>query len=190
MSNVGNTWGIYNAQTHWNHSSTQSIWWSGSFRYHASDTQSWLDQSTDFFRRIDLLTGIGVDVRTAWDLIPFSFLADWFANTGNFLENRQIIADYNIACEYGYVMAHTYTTRDLVARGTFQRASTSPATVAFFGTQPAAASYQYKLERKERFRCSSFGFDTDFENLNPQQWGALTALGLSVAPGSPPRIRS
>jgi hypothetical protein len=190
MSNVGNTWGLYDAQTHWFHQSRQRTWWSGAFRYTARDAETWLDQSADFFRHIDLLTGIGVDVRTAWDLIPFSFLADWFANTGSFLENRQIVADYNIACEYGYVMTHTRTTRDMTATGTFRRASTNPATIAFFGQSAAATSYRYRTEVKERFRCKSFGFRTDFSALNPQQWASLVALGLSNAPGNPPTIRS
>jgi hypothetical protein len=167
----------------------QDVWWAGAFRYHASDTEQWIKSTTDLMLYVDRVTGLGGDIRTLWDVVPFSFIADWFANTGDFLENRQILADYNIACEYGYIMTHTHTTRDLVVNGTISRDSTNPTTVARYGTAKAAWAYTRLDETKQRAACGSYGFYTKPLGFNAYQWGALAALGLSMQPGVPPRLR-
>lgn len=184
------SWRLADAASHRFIENTQNTWWSGSFRMPVSDTNMWLDKCSDLFKTVDRLTGLGLDLRVAWDLIPFSFIADWFANTGDFLENRQVVADYNITCEYGYFMCHTRNTRTIVASGTFQRNTSSPSQIAHFGTAPLSFSNVRFTEVKQRTRCSSFGFYTDFDSLNAAQWAALTAIGLSQSAGVQPRTRS
>lgn len=163
---------------------TQDVWFSSSFRMPTSDTDHWLDQCSELFKRIDLLTGLGLDVRVAWDLIPFSFMADWFANTGDFLESRQVIADYNITCEYGYVMCHTRLQHTLTASGSW----------GFYppGALGGRASYQYSklVETKQRSKAGPFGFNTKWDGLNAYQWSALVALGATTAAGAVPRVRT
>lgn len=169
-----------------NHSSTQRSWWSGSFRMPISDTDDWLTRCSNLFREFDRLSGMGLDARAAWDLVPFSFMVDWFANTGDCLSNRQQIADYNIVCEYGYVMCHTRESREMSLYGTMLNKNDPPAN---WGRAHAGVHYEKVVETKRRRRCGSYGFHTDFSTLNSFQWGALTALGLSVLPGIPPTIR-
>lgn len=165
---------------------TQRVWFSSSFRMPTSDTDRWLDQCSELFKRIDLLTGLGLDVRVAWDLIPFSFMVDWFANTGDFLESRQVIADYNITCEYGYVMCHTRLQRTLTASGYWGAVPKSATKLA----SPASYQYSYLEETKERRKAGPFGFDTDWDGLNAFQWSALVALGATTAAGAVPRVRT
>lgn len=163
---------------------TQNVWFSSSFRMPTSDTDHWLDQCSELFKRIDLLTGLGLDVRVAWDLIPFSFMVDWFANTGDFLESRQVIADYNITCEYGYVMCHTRLQHTLVASGSWISLP--------IGAHGSSASYEYSdmTETKQRRRAGPFGFNTNWDGLNAFQWSALVALGATTAAGAVPRVRT
>lgn len=186
---ISNSFALFDCQEHFITESVHRTWWSGAFRMSSSDTSTWLGQSEQFFKYVDKLSGLGADAQTMWNLIPFSFVADWFANTGSFLENRQIIADYNIACEYGYTMNHTSTTLTAIATGTFRINNTSIAVQNAYGRTGGSLSYRKVWETKRRDRCSSYGFYTDFSNLNPQQWGALTAIGLSNVPGVPPRVR-
>lgn len=169
---------------------SQDVWWSGSFRMPTSDTDSWLDQCSEFFERLDLIAGLGVDIKMAWDLIPFSFVVDWFSNTGSYIENREVIRDYNIVCEYGYVMCHTRTTHQGKATGFIQKYPQSSTSQTYYGTAGASCSFTRLSEVKQRAACSSFGFDTDFSALNPYQWSALTALGLVSAAGVKPRVRT
>jgi len=178
-------WRLYAPQLFY-HESTQDTWWSGSFRMNTFDTDSWVGKCENFFQQVDRLTGLGLDISAAWDLIPFSFMADWFANTGDFLENRQLIADYNIVCEYGYIMIHTRTIRELILNGTLQYQSYPD----YYGKLSCGSHYQFMTETKKRARCKSFGFYTNFDNLNPMQWSALTAIGLSWGHGSPPSVRT
>lgn len=180
----GNSFGLHHATMHFFSESTQQTWYSASYRMPVTETETWLEECSAFFKSIDRITGLGLDVRVAWDLIPFSFMADWFANTGDFLESRQIIADYNIVCEYGYVMCHTRRQNTATAQGVFGylpgSLGGSAGSVSWIGTQ----------ETKQRTRGGNFGFNTDFSNLNSFQWSALVALGLSAAPGVVPRVRT
>jgi len=164
---------------------TQDKWYSASYRMQVADTDDWLGRCSDLFHTIDRITGIGLDVKVAWDLIPFSFLADWFANTGDFLENRTVISDYNIACEYGYAMCHTQFQKTMIAEGYYVQ---YPAGSSIPGSS-ASLSYSLLSETKQRSACSSFGFYTDFAKLNSYQWSALTALGVVFASGQTPRAR-
>jgi hypothetical protein len=168
----------------YSHESTQDVWFSASFRMDTSDTETWLDKCSEFFHSVDRVTGLGLDIRTAWDLIPFSFMVDWFTNTGDLLEERQVRADYNIVCEYGYIMCHTRDLRILSAAGVFNAPQVNR------GGSAATVHYERLVETKQRNQCKSFGFLTDFSSLNPFQWSALTALGLSNAAGLAPRKRS
>lgn len=169
---------------------SQDVWWSGSFRMPTTDTDTWLDQCSDFFERLDLIAGLGVDIKMAWDLIPFSFVVDWFSNTGSYIENREVIRDYNIVCEYGYVMCHTRTLHHGSFSGFVEKYPKNSTTRSFFGTSGASCSYTKLIETKQRAACSSYGFRTDFSALNPYQWSALTALGIVNAAGVKPRVRT
>lgn len=164
---------------------TQSVWFSGSYRMPVPDTERFLDRTNAFLHEIDRITGLGLDVRVAWDLIPFSFMADWFANTGDFLENRQLVADYNIVCEYGYVMCHTRSQQTIVASGEF-----GPYTGTNLGGSSASASWVRLTETKQRSSADHFGFETNYDSLNGAQWASLAALGLSWAAGMVPTKRS
>jgi len=181
---TGNSAALYGS-VHKFTEATQDVWFSSSFRMPTSDTDHWLGQCSELFKRIDLLTGLGLDVRVAWDLIPFSFMADWFANTGDFLESRQVIADYNITCEYGYVMCHTRLQHTLTASGFWAYYPTP-------GQARVPASYECSrlVETKQRQKAGPFGFNTDWDGLNAFQWSALVALGATTAAGAVPRVRT
>lgn len=187
--NVGNTWMLTGPLTK-TVTSSQRVWWSGSFRMPTTDTDTWLSQCSALFDRLDILLGMGVDIKMAWDLIPFSFIADWFSNTGDFIENRELVRDYNIVCEYGYVMCHTRTTRHSEAVGFIEKYPSFPGSQQAYGTAPARVAFSELVEVKQRERCGSFGFSTDFSMLNTYQWGALSALLLVNAPGATPRVRT
>jgi hypothetical protein len=163
--------------------SIQENWFSAGFRQTASETDDWLGRCSTLFKTLDRITGLGLDVKVAWDLIPFSFIVDWFANTGDFLENRQVIADYNIVCEYGYQMCHTRLLKTMTATGQLGKYA------GIVDGSAAVASYHYLVETKIRTSSGSIGFATDIAALNGYQWSALTALGLSAHPGVPPRRR-
>lgn len=182
---VMSPWRLYGT-AHYYHASTKKTWWSGSFRMVTSDTDDWLMKCNNFFRRVDELSGIGLDIRVAWDLVPWSFVADWFANTGDCLENRQRIADYNIACEYGYFMCHTRESREMSITGQLRKSSNVP----WWGSVDAGIHYESVVEVKRRHACGAYGFHSTFDGLNNFQWTALAALGLSRLPGVAPRVRS
>lgn len=181
---TGNNFGILGTRQSFKES-TQDTWYSASYRMPVSDVDDWLEKCSDLFHTYDRLTGLGVDVEVIWDLIPFSFMVDWFANTGDFLKNRQVVSDYNIVCEYGYVMCHTRTTETVMGSGSFLQypGGVNP-------SSKVSLSWESLTEVKQRQRCDSFGFQTDFAKLNSFQWGALTALGLSFAGGARPKTRS
>jgi len=178
---TGNTWVYFGNYSRFT-TAEQRIWYSASYRMATGDTDTWLQQCSEFFKYLDKISGLGLDVKVAWDLIPFSFMVDWFANTGDFLEARQVIADYNVTCEYGYVMCHTKRTHTLVGSGAFGHYSGG-------GVVPGSVFYERVEETKQRERADPFGFYTNFTNLNSFQWSALAALGGSFALGLQPKVR-
>jgi hypothetical protein len=165
---------------------SQDVWFSASYKMPVSDTDNWLAQCSDLFHTMDRITGLGLDVKVAWDLIPFSFLVDWFANTGDYLENRTVAADYNIVCEYGYVMCHTRHQKIVTGSGQFALYGEEN----FGGGSHGFISNTELVESKIRTSANSFGFYTDFDGLNSFQWSALTALGLTFTAGTRPTTRS
>jgi hypothetical protein len=63
------------------------------------------------YKAFTILSGLRFGLNTAWELIPFSWLIDWFSNVGDFVETQwaQRIADITILEEWVTVNAKVTT---------------------------------------------------------------------------------
>jgi hypothetical protein len=96
-----------------------------------------------------------------WNLAPWSWATDWFANVGDVISNMTAFAGDNLVLRYGYLMEHsmiedTYTRNDI-----------------------SAGSFQLITESKRRIKANPFGFGVSWEDLSPFQLSIAAALGLS-----------
>jgi len=70
--------------------------------------RSWPKTNDELRKKaMDAVTGATIDMSTAWELIPWSWLADWFGNVGDMLAaNRNIIPAY---VSHSFIMEHLLT---------------------------------------------------------------------------------
>lgn len=114
-----------------------------------------------------------------WDLLPYSWLIDWFTNLGASLNNAytygsqpgMISSDYIWATSRVQAITHLNFGLDGVwlsqSGGTQARYSGHPRTVS---------------TAKTRFQANPFGFGLDLSGLNASQVAILAALGLAKRP--------
>lgn len=139
------------------------IWSSCSFAYYqVSELQRLLDD-------LDRMTGgLGV-VPTAidiWNLIPWSWLIDWFTNFNHVITNLSYLGRDGLYLQRGYLMAH-YQTREIHVRDH-----------EYLGVKFHSEGVLLQ-ERKYRVKASPFGFGYTWKQFNDFQLSILGALGVS-----------
>jgi len=139
---------------------TTDTWFSGAFSYYfprvrtgVQELLTWCDQM-----------GVGLTPDTFWNLTPYTWLLDWFANFGDVVFNISYLFDNSQILNYGYLMRTTTLTRQVNWRS------------------PAGNTIQeFSAIRKLRIRASPFGFGLTEEDLSPSQLAILAALGITRA---------
>ncbi len=150
---------------------TNSVRFSGSFSY-------FLDTSDDIWSKLKVaeqlankLLGTRLTPEVLWELTPFSWLADWYANIGTIVSNASHIGEDGLVLNYGYLM--------------HQRDVETIYVLPDFGFTAATRSEwrtSYKTVEKHRYRATPYGFARNPESFNGKQWAILGALGLTKAP--------
>ncbi len=139
------------------------IWSSCSFVYHQVEM---FDQLlTDLDRKMG---GVGV-VPTAidiWNLVPWSWLVDWFTNFNHVITNLSYLGRDGLRLQRGYIM------------GTFEDVETTTQRRTFMNV-PISTTGVRTFERKYRVRASPFGFGLTWKDFDPFQLSILGALGIS-----------
>jgi hypothetical protein len=106
-----------------------------------------------------------------WQLIPFSWLIDWFLDIQRSLAMYDKIYDDNLVINYGYVMGSTL------------RTVTQHSALTYAPDKKSAMSYvrtSYRSLVKERWRANPFGFVAPSSvELSPLRMAILAAIGVS-----------
>jgi hypothetical protein len=149
-----------------NHRRETRHWFSGSFTY-ALPPEGWRRK----FSELDRLYGIRPGVDTAWEVVPLSFVADYFSNMGNVLHNLDAFTHDGLVMPYGYAMeeiSHTWEVGGFRGHYPFQNND------LYF--EPI--SYKLELTWKRRVPATPFGFGFDLGSLTTRQLSILGALGI------------
>jgi len=139
-------------------------WFSGAFTYHLPG--DWYQRGSS--SKMDALLGTDITPEVLWNVTPWSWLADWFANTGDVISNLTDMAVDSLVMPYGYVMQHERATR------TYTYVGDSPCKE---GNLPQ--DLVLTIESKRRLRASPYGFGITWEGFSPRQYAILSALGIS-----------
>ncbi|DAD52504.1 TPA_asm: maturation protein [ssRNA phage SRR5467091_11] len=152
---------------------TQTIekkrWFKGAFTYHdpgVVDSGKWKRIVAD----ADRVYGLRPNVDTLWNLMPWSWLLDWFGNTGDVLQNVAALTEWGQLLRYGYMMETTTCTTTYAVNGISQ--SRGPLHGELF-------SYTLVDVTKKRVQATPFGFGVEFDSLNLYQTSILAAIGVS-----------
>lgn len=158
-----NQWG----QSFYTLQEEKKIWFSGAFKYWVPGG---VRMDDTYWRVINTTKAFGFRVSPSliWKVTPWTWLSDWFANTGQILENLQDTSEYNLVAEYAYIMCQ-------LVRRVIHRA-----TVFLRDNGLVECVWTQELRSKRREKASPFGFGLTPDMLSGRQLSILAALGMSM----------
>ncbi len=152
---------------------TTRSWFSGAYSYHLPDSDGIIGKMEEVEREVNFLLGTELTLETLWQLTPWSWLFDWFANVGDIMTNASYLGSDGLVLRYGYLMNHVKVVQKYHM----------PAGVTFRGGAKSGPIYNtLTFESKERTRATPYGFGSSLSSLSGKQWAILGALGLTRAP--------
>lgn len=169
-SAVGETLGFYQCEIGdltVTTTTTKKIWFSGAFMY--TIPRGMLPSRVS---ELDRVYGVMPGIATGWELLPFSWLADYFTPIGAILKNADDFNQNGLVLPYAYIMATTEVVEHYVWSGSVKDKDGQPQRMALTGT--------IKRTHQKRIPASPFGFGV-VGDLNPKQLSILAALGLSLS---------
>ncbi len=162
-------------------STEERVWFAGKGSYVLPSDLLFPPSSSDVSRFVKLLSAIPSPA-TVYELLPWSWLIDYFANLGDILELAygRGVGEYTL--DYCYLMRKRYRNTYYVA-GNFPLSSVlkNPydSSSRVFLSKFTGQSLSIERETKERIAATPYGFGKSLSDLSPRQMAILTALGLS-----------
>lgn len=145
----------------------RKVWYSGAFEYLIPRDLSRLEELMFEWNRA---YGIVPDPADIWNLLPFTWLADWQTNSGNALRHMFLQASEGATQRYGYVMCHTVVKTTYVWYGNLCMND------AFV---PHTITAEVREDIKQRERVLPFGTTYTGNDLSVRQLAILGALGIA-----------
>lgn len=128
--------------------------------------------------------GLKLDLQTVWDLVPFSWMVDWFMDIGGLLGYQQDVADYKLVSKRaGYVLEYSIHGSLSVAPPRADTGSIRKRAIESGGLATVVAKQQHRRPGNPYDMSPTW-------DLNGFQWGILGSLGLAWLPGAPVFRRS
>lgn len=119
---------------------------------------------------LNQMYGMRVSPALIWELIPWSWLIDWFADIGRILQAADERQFGQLVSKDGYLMGHL--TRRFKTEANFHISSSSDSAHSYCTTYSM-------IDRKERIQSTPYGFGVHFTDLSPWKVSILAALGVS-----------
>lgn len=151
---------------------TTKTWFSGAFTYHLNMGTRLRDKMDRISAEARKLYGLQVTPELAWNLAPWSWLADWEGNIGDVLHNLSQFSQDGLVMPYGYIMQHKQVVDDWTLYGGVNTGSTEP-----------PLRLQITYDSKIRRKATPFGFGFNMSTLTGRQSAILGALAISRGPG-------
>jgi len=159
---------------------SRKVWFSAKYRYWIPDVSS---SQWDLRARAALFGAIpGPDL--LWEVLPWSWLVDWFENVGDVMSNMSLNAVENLVCLHSYTMEHLETKTESTAH--VNVAASNPGDVFVHPDCDQDFRSVTKTESKiRRGGGNPYGLSADISSLSGGQLGILAALGISKSKVSP-----
>lgn len=143
------------------------VWFSGAFTYH-------LPKEGTMWRTVaelDKLYGVKLNVDTAWELLPFSWLVDYKFSAGAALSNLSAFSADGLVMPYGYIMCTTRRETEYTWTGSLRDENGAWKDEILYARDTSVT--------KQRLPANPFGFGLLPGDLTDRQWSILAALGMS-----------
>lgn len=145
----------------------QTYKFAGAFRYSIPK-----ESFPKTLQELDRLYGVVPGVSTAWELVPFSWLVDYFTPIGSILSNLDDFLTDGLVLPYAYIMSTTRTIKSYDWTGPITDASGKMTVVGLSSTITST--------RMRRVPATPFGFGLLPGDLSPKQASIIAALGLTL----------
>lgn len=142
---------------------SEKIWFSGAYTYYLPVSDSMLTRSENYASYARKALGLELTPEVVWNLAPWTWLVDWFANMGDAISMIQRFQDDNMVIKYGYLMRKTVNQYHITAGNSAQPKN------------PRLSSLVVAT-RKERYRATPFGFGLNPDLLSLRQLSILAAI--------------
>lgn len=153
---------------------TTKIWFSGSFRYYIPDNFSSWAWTT---YAVTALFGALPTPELLWNLMPWSWLIDWFSNAGDVISNASFNAVDNLTCRYSFIMKHV-TKRTTASSAVWSAGPTNPSDY----WAPLDKTFLSTKTEESKVRSGGgnpYGLNIKLPDLSAYQLAVLAALGIS-----------
>jgi hypothetical protein len=154
---------------------SKQTWYSGAFTYYLPSSRDFASRLTREEAEMRHLFG-GLSVDTAWNLLPYSWAADWITNAGDVLHNVSAFARDGLVMPWGYVMERCEFRTDSKVVGAVLGSQDTTYGHYYF---PDAISTSRGAVYQRRRRATPFGFGLSESGFTPRQWSILSALGVN-----------
>ncbi len=141
---------------------------SGAFTYHLPPKGTWRRKIAE----LDALYGVVPGVDTAWNALPFSWLADWHGNMGDVLQNMSNFASDGLVMQYGYITC--------VDRKSTTYEWDYPVYLAPGVSSSVSGKVTLEQTEMTRYAANPFGFGVSVPDYTLRQASILAALGFSL----------
>lgn len=151
---------------------TDKIWYKGRMKYYIPDLHVDKTESVWTSPLLRKMLGFELSPALAWELLPWSWFQDWFANFGDIFENFSNQLYDNLVAKYFFVMRHRRTETQWYQRQPFvvNGGASKSVTVRAFSS----------VECKERMGASQWGFGGGEDSFSTFQLLILAALGIQT----------
>lgn len=137
-------------------------WFSGAFKYYVPVSQMADSKLASHVLEAKKLLGVRLTPDLLWELAPWSWAADWFANTGDIMTNISNLGTDGLLMQYGYMM----TSREYEKTTSF----------SYLGK---SGFKRFSQVSKRRVAASPYGFTTTFDGLSNRQKAISAAIGIT-----------
>lgn len=162
-------WGGVKSETQYRtQRSSIRYWFSGRFKYWIAPVGA--GRLDKYFQREHvnaILYGLDLSPSLVYELMPWSWLVDWFSSAGSSIANYFEDSKDNLVADYAYTMGNIITSDEYRVVGKTINGQT------YYTTQ------EYLTEVKGRAAASPYGFYAVPPLLTVKQVSILAALGLS-----------
>lgn len=152
---------------------TRKRWFSGMCTYHAqppADQKSVYGGFQKFLDDANRVYGLRLDPAAAWNLLPWSWLVDWFTNADDVLTNASQAMYDQLVWWYGYIMETTIRDVTYTMLG---------GPVWKDGQEVHPLWQRIVYTTKQRYESTPFGFGVELGNLDARQFAILASLGIT-----------
>lgn len=151
------------------------IWFEGKFKYHIPALRN--RTFGDRMKALPTVWDISLNPSTVYQLIPWSWLFDWFSNTGEIMYNLNQSISNNLVAKYAYLMHEAIFQVERTALWKFKYTEKIDGvgdTKYTYGAGSSATT----VTCKNRIAANPFGFSLSVPSFTPWQISILLALGM------------